>query len=91
MVTVIHHMLTEQKIQMVMAILMDHIIDQIEIVPVETVDEGQPGPVAIAEADDALGLERDNPSGQECKDLMPFRPSLLYDCPGPLDSRNMIC
>ena len=75
---------------MVMAILMNHIVDQIEIVSIEAVDKGEPWPVAIAETDDALGLERNDPSGQEREDLVPFRPSLLYDCPRPPDSLDLI-
>ena len=75
---------------MMMAILVDHIVDKIEVVPVEAVDKGQPWPVAIAETDDALGLEWDDPSGQEREDLMSFRPGLLYDCPCLFDSFHLI-
>ena len=75
---------------MVMAILVDQVVDQIEMVPVEAVNKGESWPVAVAETDDALGLERDNPSGQEREDLLSFRPGLLYDCPCPPDSRNLI-
>ena len=59
---------------MVMAILVNHIVDQIEVVPIEAVNKGEPGPVAVAETDDALGLERDDPGGQKPEDLMSFRP-----------------
>jgi hypothetical protein len=90
MVTVIHHVLAEQEIQMVMAIFMDQIIDQIEIVPVKAVDEGQTRPVPITETDDALGFKRDDPGGQQCQDFLSFWPGLLNGRPGPTDSRNLI-
>ena len=73
-----------------MAILVDHIVDQIEVVPIEAVDKGKPWPVAIAETDDALGLEWDNTSGQEREDFISFWPGLLYDSPCPLDSFHLI-
>jgi len=39
MVAVIQDMLSEKKIQMVMAVFMDQVIDEIEIIPVKAVDK----------------------------------------------------
>jgi hypothetical protein len=39
MVAVIQDMLSEKKIQMVMAVFMDQVIDEIEIIPVKTVNK----------------------------------------------------
>ena len=75
---------------MVMAILMDQIVDQIEVVPVEAVNKGESWPVAVTEADHAVGLERNDPSGQEREHLLSFRPGLLNDCPGPPDSHDLL-
>ena len=90
MVTMIHHVFAKQEIQMVMAIFMNHIIDQIEIVPVKAVDEGQAWPVPITETDDALGFKRDDPGGQQCQDFLSFWPGLLNGRPCPPDSHNLI-
>jgi len=39
MVAVIQDTLSEKKIQMVMAVFMDQVIDEIEIIPVKTVNK----------------------------------------------------
>ena len=75
---------------MVMAVFMNQIVDQIEAVPVEAVDEGKPWPVPVTETHDALGPERDDPSGQKREDLLSFRPGLLYDCPGLIDPLHLL-
>ena len=62
-IAVIENLFAKQQIQMVMAILVDHIVDQIEAVPVEAVNKGEAWPVAVAEAHNAFCLERNNPSG----------------------------
>jgi hypothetical protein len=89
-IAVIENLFPKQQVQMVMAILVDHIVDQIEAVPVEAVNKGEAWSMAITEADDALRLERDDPSGQEREDLLSFRPGLFNDGPGPRYSRDLI-
>jgi len=39
MVAMEQDMLPEQQIQMVMAVFMDEVVDEVQIVPVKTVDE----------------------------------------------------
>ena len=74
---------------MVMAIFMNHIVDQIEVVPVEAINKGESWPVAITETDDAFCLERNHTGGQEREHFMPFRPDLLYGRPSPPDSHDL--
>ncbi len=59
-VPVVHDVLAQQQIQMMMAVLMDQIVDQIEVVAVETVDEGQSRPMPVAEAHNPLRLQGNN-------------------------------
>ncbi len=60
-IAVIHHVLSQQEVQVMMAVFVNQIVDEIQIVPIEAVDEGQAGPVPITEAHDALRLERHDP------------------------------
>ena len=49
--------LPEQEIQVMVAVLMDQVVHQIEVVTLEAVDEGQAGAVAVAVAHDARRAE----------------------------------
>src|SRR5439155_24141889 len=71
-----HHILPQQQIQMMMAVLVDQVVNQIEAVTVETVDERQAGAVAVAEAHHPLCLERDDSGRQEAQQLRTIRPGL---------------
>ena len=62
---------------MMMAVLVDQVVNQIEAVTVETVDERQAGAVAVAEAHHPLCLERDDSGRQEAQQLRAIRPGLL--------------
>src|SRR5512147_445071 len=85
MVTVIHDVFAQQEIQMVVAVLVDQVVDQIEIIAIKTVDERQSRSMAIAETHHTLRLKRHNPRGQQGQHLSPFRPGCLNRLPSPAD------
>ena len=64
-VTVVQDVFSQQQIQVVMAIFMNDVIDEIEVVSLEAVDEGEARPVTIAEADDARGVQRYDPRREQ--------------------------
>ena len=59
-VTVIEDMLPQQQIQMMMAVFVNQIVDEIEIIAIEAVDKREAGPMAITEADDTARVQRDH-------------------------------
>jgi hypothetical protein len=60
MVPTVHDMFSQQKIQMVMAVLMDQVVNQIQVATIKTIDERQPRAMPITETDHPLRLKRNN-------------------------------
>jgi len=74
---------------MVMAVFMDEVVDEVQIVPIKTVDEGQTGPMPITETHDAFRLERNDSGGEQCEDPMSLGPGLPDGSPRLTDSPHL--
>src|SRR5262245_62068251 len=90
MVPMIQNIFSKQEIQMVMAVLMDQIIDEIQIVAIEAVDEGQAWSMAVAETHDTLGPQRDNPGSQIREQLVAMGPDFPNGLPRMPNSIDLL-
>ncbi len=63
-IVLIHHVFAQQQIEVMVAVLVDQIVDQVEPVTVKTIDGRQPGAMPVAEAHHTGGVERYDTRGQ---------------------------
>src|SRR5262245_40874585 len=75
---------------MVMAVFMDDIVNQVQIVAIETVDERETWSVPITEAHHTIGLEWNDAICQQRQYLVPFRPNLADRVPGSGNARHLL-
>src|SRR5688500_11051678 len=57
-----------------MTVFVDQIVDEIEVVAIEAVDEGQTGSMTVTEAHDAFSLEWYDARGQQLENAVSFGP-----------------
>src|SRR6185295_2119725 len=73
----IQDMFAEQQVEMVMAVLMNQIVDQVKAIAIEQIDEGEARPIAITETDDPSRLQRNHTRGQQHQQVRTAGPDLL--------------
>src|SRR5579885_3023786 len=75
----------KQKIQMMMAVLVNQVVNQIKLATVEHVEERQPGPMPVTKTHNSAGLQRNDPRRQCSEQSCPRRPCLFDHRQGTLD------